>query len=250
MCLLIASKNMFGAAKRNWRDVMDWSWFPEYAPLLPKAIFVTLQLTVLAMGFGLVLAIPLGLVQVTGPRWLALAAREYCTFMRGTPLLIQLYILYYGLGSVLAGYPELRQSWFWFILKEGYYYAVLAFVLNEAGYLGEILRGALLSVPKGELEAARACGMSPFLVLRRVWLPRALRNALPALGGETILTLKATPLAALVTVADVFSVADKVRQETYIIYPPLIMVMVIYMAMTFVVAQVFKYLEMQVPQRR
>jgi polar amino acid transport system permease protein len=229
---------------------MDWSWLPKYAPLLPHAIFITLQLVTFTMVFGLLLAIPLALAQVTGPKWLAVAAREYCTFMRGTPLLIQLYILYFGLGSVFSAYPELRQGWYWFILKEGYYYAVLAFVLNEAGYLGEILRGALLSVPKGELEAARACGMSPFKALRRIWLPRALRNALPALGGETILTLKATPLAALVTVADVFSVADKVRQETYIIYPPLIMVMVIYMLLTFIITRIFNHYEMQVPVRR
>jgi polar amino acid transport system permease protein len=229
---------------------MDWSWLPQYLPLLPQAIFITLQLVFFTMLFGLLLAVPLGLAQVAGPKWLGKVAREYCTFMRGTPLLMQLYMLYYGLGSVFASYPELRQGWYWFILKEGYYYAILAFVLNEAGYLGEILRGALLSVPKGELEAARACGMSPFQVLRRVWLPRAMRNALPALGGETILTLKATPLAALVTVTDIFSVADKVRQETYIIYPPLIMVMVIYMVMTFVITRVFTYYEKQVPVRR
>jgi polar amino acid transport system permease protein len=229
---------------------MDWSWFPKYLPLLPHAIFVTLQLVTFTMVFGLLLAIPLGLAQVTGPKWLGAIAREYCTFMRGTPLLIQLYILYYGLGSVFASYPELRQGWYWFILKEGYYYAILAFVLNEAGYLGEILRGAFLSVPKGELEAGRSCGMSPYQVLRRIWLPRALRNALPALGGETILTLKATPLAALVTVADLFSVADRVRQETYIIYPPLIMVMVLYMIMTFIITRIFRYFEMQIPVRR
>lgn len=229
---------------------MDWSWFPKYMHLLPEGIFITLQLVVLTMIFGLIMAIPLGLVQVTGPKWLATLSRGYCTFMRGTPLLIQLYVFYYGLGSVFSSYPELRQSFFWPILKEGYYYAIVAFALNEAGYAGEILRGAFLSVPKGELEAARAVGMSPFQVLRHVWLPRALRNALPALGGETILTLKATPLAALVTVTDIFSVADKVRQETYIIYPPLIMVMVIYMVLTFIITRIFNHLELQVPVRR
>ena len=229
---------------------MDWSWLPKYLPMLPHAIFVTIQLVVFTMVLGLLLAVPLGLVQVTGPRWLAKIARAYCTFMRGTPLLIQLYVLYYGLGSVFASYPELRQSIFWPILREGYYYAILAFALNEAGYAGEIMRGAFLSVPKGELEAARAFGMSPWQVLRRVWLPRALRNSLPALGGETILTLKSTPLAALVTVVDIFGVADKVRQETYIIYPPLIMVMVLYMVLTFIITQVFAYWEKQVPVRR
>jgi polar amino acid transport system permease protein len=229
---------------------MDWSWLPKYMHLLPQGIFITLQLVVFSMVFGLMMAIPLGLVQVTGPKWLAKIARGYCTFMRGTPLLIQLYLFYYGLGSIFASYPELRQSFFWPVLKEGYYYAIVAFALNEAGYAGEILRGALLSVPKGELEAARAIGMTPFQVLRHVWLPRALRNALPALGGETILTLKATPLAALVTVTDIFSVADKVRQETYIIYPPLIMVMVVYMVLTFIITRIFNHFEMQVPVRR
>ena len=229
---------------------MDWSWFPKYLPMLPHAIFVTIQLVTYTMVFGLILAIPLGLVQVTGPKWLAVIAREYCTFMRGTPLLIQLYVFYYGLGSIFATYPELRQSIFWPLLREGYYYAIVAFILNEAGYAGELMRGFFLSVPKGELEAARAFGMSPFKVLWRVWLPRALRNALPALGGETILTLKSTPLAALVTVVDIFGVADKVRQETYIIYPPLIMVMVLYMALTFGITRIFAYFEKQVPVRR
>lgn len=242
---------MFAAANLNWREAgMDWSWLPKYLPMLPHAIFVTLQLVAFTMVFGIILAVPLGLAQVTGPKWLANIARSYCTFMRGTPLLIQLYLFYYGLGSVFASYPELRQSVFWPILREGYYYALVAFTLNEAGYAGEILRGAFLSVPKGELEAARSFGMSPWKVLWRIWLPRAMRNALPALGGETILTLKSTPLAALVTVVDIFGVADKVRQETYIIYPPLIMVMVIYMALTFLITRVFGYVERQVPVRR
>jgi polar amino acid transport system permease protein len=229
---------------------MDWSWLPKFLPLLPHGIFVTLQLLVLTMFFGVLLAIPLGLVQVTGPKWLANLARGYCTVMRGTPLLIQLYLLYYGLGSVFAGYPAIRQSFFWPILREGYYYAVLAFALNEAGYAGEIMRGAFLSVPKGELEAARAIGMSPWKVLRRVWLPRAFRNVLPALGGETILTLKATPLAALVTVVDIYGVADKVRQETYIIYPPLIMIMIVYLILTFIITRIFGHIERQIPVRR
>lgn len=242
---------MFDVASQSWGEgSMDWTWLPRYLPLLPYGIFVTLQLVVFTMVFGLILAVPIGLVQVTGPKWLACIARAYCTFMRGTPLIIQLYLFYFGLGSVFAAYPELRQTFIWPILKEGYYYAIVAFVLNEAGYAGEILRGAFLSVPKGELEAARAFGMSPFQVLMRVWLPRALRNALPSLGNEVVQTLKSTPLAALVTVTDLFSVADRVRQETYIIYPPLIMVMVIYMALTFIISRITTYFEMQVPTRR
>jgi polar amino acid transport system permease protein len=229
---------------------MDWSWLPKYLPLLFDGLLITIEILILSMVFGLLLAVPVGLVQVTGPRWLALIARGYCTVMRGTPLLIQLYLLYYGVGSVLATIPEVRQSFLWPVLREGYFYAILAFSLNEGGYAGEIMRGALLSVPKGELEAARAFGMSPWKVLRRVWLPRAFRSALPALGGETVLMLKATPLAALVTVVDLFGVADRVRQETYIIYPPLLTVMIIYMLLTFIIVRVFGHIERQIPSRR
>jgi polar amino acid transport system permease protein len=161
---------------------MNWSWLPEYFPLLLQGIWLTIQLLVVSMVFGLIIAVPVGLVQVTGPRWLGAIAKGYCTLMRGTPLLVQLWLLYFGLGSVFSSYPEIRQSVFWPILREGYFYALLAFSLNEGGYAGEIMRGGFLSVPKGELEAARAFGMSPWQVLRRIWLPRAFRNVLPTLA--------------------------------------------------------------------
>jgi polar amino acid transport system permease protein len=229
---------------------MDWTWFVEYLPLLAKGLWLTIQLLVLSMAFGLLLAVPIGLVQVTGPKWLAGIARAYCTVMRGTPLLVQLWLLYFGLGSIFATYPEIRQSVFWPILREGYFYAVLAFSLNEGGYGGEIMRGAFLSVPKGELEAGRAIGMSPFQVLRRIWLPRAARNALPTLANETVLMLKSTPLAATVTVLDVFGVILRVRQNTYLTYEPLFTAAIIYMFLTFIITRVFGYIEGQIPQRR
>jgi polar amino acid transport system permease protein len=229
---------------------MNWTWFPEYLPLLIQGLWLTIQLLVLSMVFGLILAVPVGLVQVTGPRWIAGIARGYCTLMRGTPLLVQLWLLYFGLGSVFAAYPEVRQSMFWPILREGYFYAILAFTLNEGGYGGEIMRGAFLSVPKGELEAARAFGMSPWKVLYRIWLPRAVRNVLPTLAGETVLMLKATPLAATVTVLDIFGVILRVRQNTYITYEPLITAAIIYMALTFLITRAFNHFEGLVPSRR
>jgi polar amino acid transport system permease protein len=229
---------------------MNWTWFPEYFPLLVKGLWMTVQLLVMSMVFGMILAIPIGLVQVTGPKWLGNIAKAYCTVMRGTPLLVQLWLLYFGLGSVFAAYPEIRQSAFWPILREGYFYAVLAFTLNEAGYGGEIMRGAFLSVPKGELEAARAFGMSPFKVLWRVWFPRAVRNVLPTLAGETVLMLKATPLAATVTVMDIFGVILRARQNTYLTYEPLFTAAFIYMILTFIITRGFGYIESQNPQRR
>lgn len=229
---------------------MNWSWLAEYLPLFGKGIWLTIQLLVISMVLGLILAVPVGLVQVTGPKWLGAIAKGYCTLMRGTPLLVQLWLLYFGLGSVFSAYPEIRQSVFWPILREGYYYAILSFTLNEAGYGGEIMRGAFLSVPKGELEAARAFGMSPWKVLLRVWLPRAVRNVIPTLAGETVLMLKATPLAATVTVLDIFGVVRHAQQNYYIIYEPILVGGILYMVLTFIITRAFGHLEGQIPSRR
>jgi polar amino acid transport system permease protein len=134
----------------------NWSWLPKYAPLLFKGFWLTLVLFFISCFFGLLLAIPIGLVQVTGPAWLSFIARWYCTVIRGTPLLVQLWLLYYGLGSLFPMIPGIRESFMWPVLREGFYYAALAFTLSFAGYEGEVMRGAFLGVPRGELEAARA----------------------------------------------------------------------------------------------
>jgi polar amino acid transport system permease protein len=229
---------------------MSWAWLPEYLPQLMHGLWITLLLLALSTFFGALLAVPIGLVQVTGPWPLAMLARGFCTVIRGTPLLIQVWMLYYGLGSLFPLIPEIRGSFLWPYLREGFFYAVLAFSLSYAGYEGEVVRGALLGVPKGELEAARAFGMTPGQVLRRVWLPRALRTVLPTLAGETVLQLKSTPLAATITVMDLYGVANAIRQETYRVYEPLIFVAVIYIVLTFIITRVFNVVEGQIPQRR
>jgi polar amino acid transport system permease protein len=229
---------------------MDFSWFPHYLPMIVKGVWLTLLLLAISITIGFALAVPIGLVQVTGPRWLKWLAAGFCTVIRGTPLLVQLWLLYYGLGSFFPQIPWIRQSFLWPVLREGFFYAALAFTLSFAGYEGAIMKGAFLSVPKGELEAARAFGMSPWTVLRRIWLPRAFRIVLPTLGGETILQLKATPLAATVTVIELYGASYQVRQDTYRVYEPLLMVALIYLALTYVITRAFAYIERQVPQRR
>jgi polar amino acid transport system permease protein len=224
---------------------MQWYWVAEYVPKFIDGIIITLQLLSLSIFFGMILAVPIGLVQVTGPRWLSIPARSV---IRGTPLLIQLWLLYYGLGSLFPMIPEIRESFLWPLLRDAFPYAVLAFTLSVAGYEGEVLRGAFKSVPKGELEAARAFGMSRFTVLRRIWLPRALQNVLPTLAGEFVLTLKSTPLAATITVFDVYGVGSIVRQETYRVYEPLLLVAGIYICLTAVIVVLFRWLENRVPR--
>jgi len=192
---------------------------------------------------GFALAVPLGLAQAAGPRILAVPARMFCTVIRGTPLLLQLWLIYFGLGSLFPQYPWIRESELWPYLRQAWPYALLALTLSYAGYEGEVMRGAFKSVPRGQLEAARAMGMGRFAILRRIWLPQALARALPTLGGETVLQLKATPLVATITVIDIYAVASRVRQDTFIIYEPLLLLAVIYMVIAGILAGVFKLLE-------
>ena len=229
---------------------MRWDWISEYSVRLVEGVWLTIELMALAIFFGMALAIPLGLVQVTGPRPLAWIAKGFCTVVRGTPLLIQLWLIYYGVGSLFAFIPGIRETMIWPLLRDAFPYAVVAFSISVAGYEGEVMRGAFRSVPKGQLEAARAAGMKPFTILRRIWLPQALQNVFPTLAGEFILTLKATPLAATITVFEVYGVTSIVRQETYRIYEPLLLLAFIYLCLTGVLVLTFRYFENRIPARR
>ena len=229
---------------------MTFSWIEAYWPLLMTGAWQTIALLIISVSFGFVIAIGLAFAQVSGGPITRALSRGYCTFFRGTPLLIQLWLLYYGIGSLLPMIPGIRQSLFWPILREGFFFAAVSFTLNYAAYEAEVLRGALLAVPKGELEAGRAFGMSPWKLTRRIWLPRAIRIALPTIGGEIVMQLKATPLAFTVTVMDLYAVATKVRQDTLLVYEPLIVVTVFYLVITALIAGTFRLLERQVPMRR
>ncbi|MUZ73862.1 ABC transporter permease subunit [Agrobacterium vitis] len=229
---------------------MDFSWIGNYWPLLLAGAWQTLALLVISVVLGFVMAIGLAFAQVSGGPVARVLARGYSTFFRGTPLLIQLWLLYYGVGSLLPMVPGIRQSLIWPLLREGFFFAAVSFTLNYAAYEAEVLRGALLAVPKGELEAGRAFGMGRFTLIRRVWLPRALRIALPTIAGEVVMQLKATPLAFTVTVMDLYAVAYKVRQDTLLVYEPLIVVTLFYLALTAIIARCFRVVEAQVPIRR
>lgn len=229
---------------------MRWDWLPDYIDLFLAGIWTTIWLTLASAGIGLMLAVPIGLVQVTGPWPLAALARGFCTVIRGTPLLVQMWMLYFGLGELFQHYPWIRETFLWESLRAGWPYALLALTLSYAGYEGEVMRGAFASVPRGELEAGRAFGMSPFTLLRRIWLPRAFFQALPTLAGETVLQLKATPLVATIAVIDVYAIATRVRQDTYVVYEPLLLIAVLYMLMTLVLVRAFGWLEARVPVKR
>lgn len=227
---------------------LRWDWVPDYTDLILQGMWRTIWILVVTTVLGFLLAIPLGIAQAIGPWFLALPARAFCTLIRGTPLLLQIWLLYYGLGSLFPHIPWLRSSEFWPYLRQAWPYAVLALTLSYAGYEGEIMRGAFAGVNKGQLEAARAFGMPRLTIFRRVWLPLATRNVLPTLGGETILQLKATPLVATITVVESYAVSTRVRSDTFIVYEPLILLALFYLAVAGVIALLFKWLENRVPQ--
>ncbi|WP_120499750.1 ABC transporter permease [Roseovarius sp. EL26] len=228
---------------------LRWDWLPTYMPLALEGLWRTIWIMAVTCVIGFLLAIPLGLAQAIGPWYLSVPARVFCTVIRGTPLLLQIWLLYYGLGSLFPQIPWIRGSELWPYLRQAWPYAVLALSLSYAGYEGEVMRGAFSGVNKGQLESAKAFGMPRFTIFRRIWLPQAIHNVLPTLGGETILQLKATPLVATITVVEIYAVSSRVRADTFIVYEPLLLLAAVYMVIAGIIALLFRRLEMRIPSR-
>jgi amine acid ABC transporter, permease protein, 3-TM region, His/Glu/Gln/Arg/opine family len=219
--------------------MIDLPFFVDSLTTLARGIPLTLQLTAMSVLLGAVAALGLALMRVSGFAPLDLAARLYIVAFRGTPLLVQIYLIYFGLGQ----FPELRQSFLWPFLREAYWCAVLALALNTAAYGAEIIRGGLIGVPAGQIEAARAFGMSRFLAFRRIILPQAIRLMLPAYGNEAILMVKATALASTITLMEVTGIAAKLISQTYRPIEVFACAGVIYLAINFIVARAFLALQ-------
>lgn len=228
---------------------MRWDWLPQYGSMLVAGIGRSLGMLVSSVVVGMVLAILLGLGQVAGPWWVRWLCNAFCSIIRGTPLLLQLWLLYYGLGSVFSTMPGHREWLLWPILRQAWPYGFLALTLSFAGYEGEVMRGGFAGVPRGELEAARAYGMGPWTMFRRVWLPRAVQRVLPTLNSETVLQLKSTTLVATVTVVDVYGVISKVKQDTFLTYEPLLLLALIYMILIGIMVVAFRYFENKIPTK-
>jgi polar amino acid transport system permease protein len=197
-----------------------------------RGLGLTVELLALSTALGVGLAVPIALMRVSASRPASRAAFAYVYLFRGTPLLAQLFLVYYG----LAQFELVRQSALWPILREPWPCALIALTLNMAAYVAEILRGGILGVPGGEREAAVAMGMGPALLYRRIILPRAFRIALPALGNEIITQLKATALVSTITLLDLTGAARKIESRTYST-DALIVAGLIYVLLTWAVAR-------------
>ena len=212
-------------------------------PRMLAGLWTTILLLALSWVFGNALAIGTALARVARSRLLRAPSWAYIQVIRGTPLLVQIYLLYYGLGSVFAHMPGLRESALWVVLRDGFWYAVFALGLSTGAYSGEIIRGAIAAVPAGEIEAARSLGLRPRHVTWLIVLPRAIQACLPALGGETILLLKSTSLASTITVLDIMGQAGVAEAQSLRVYEPLLTAAAVYILLTLVITRLFALAE-------
>lgn len=218
---------------------MNLAAIAESLPNYLHGLVTTVELLALSLGFGLAGAIPLAVARASNVRWLSAPVWAFTFVIRGTPMLVQLFLVYYG----LAQFEAVRASVFWPWLSSAWFCAVLAFAVNTCAYTTEIIAGALRALPVGELEAARSLGMSRSQVVRRILLPSALRRSLPAYGNEAIMMLHGTSLASIVTLLDLTGAARELNSRFYLPFEAFITAALFYLALTFVLVALFRRAE-------
>ncbi|WP_212630878.1 ABC transporter permease [Pseudomonas sp. KB-10] len=218
---------------------MNWELIYKYLPKMFEGALLTVELLAVAVIAGLILALPMGIARASKRWYVRALPYGYIFFFRGTPMLVQLFLIYYG----LAQFDAVRQSIFWPYLRDPYWCAVLTMTLHTAAYIAEILRGAIQAVPPGEIEAARALGMSRAQAMLHIILPRAARIGLPAYSNEVILMLKASALASTVTLLELTGMARTLNARTYVSMEFFFTAALFYLAITFILINLFKLLE-------
>lgn len=208
-------------------------------PLFAAGIWMTVQLTVLALAIGFAIALPAGLARAWRVPVADRLAGGYVYLFRGTPLLVQTFLIYYGLSQ----FGWVRASWAWAYLREPWWCALIAFSLNSGAYLTEIIRGAVETTPRGQVEAAKSLGLTPLQAFGLVLLPGALRRALPQFGNEAVFMLHGTVVASVITLQDVLGAGRTLNAKFYLAYEGLLTAALLYMALTFVIVAIFRALE-------
>ncbi len=211
----------------------------ESLPLYASGAWTTLRLLVASLVLGMLAAIPLAILRSMPSPWLSRPVWCFTYVIRGTPMLVQLFLLYYG----LAQFAAVRESVAWPWLSSAWFCTVAAFAINTCAYTTEILFGAMRALPAGEIEAAKALGMTRAVMLRRIVLPSAFRRSLPAYGNEVVLMLHGTSLASVVTLLDLTGVARDVNSRFYLPFEAFITAALFYFAITAVLVTLFQAAE-------
>ena len=218
---------------------MDLDFAIEHLPRLLKAAKLTIELTLLSLFFGIFVGVFFALLRTSNSKVLYYISYYYSYIFRGTPLLVQIFIIYFGLAQL----EWIRESFLWVFLKEPYSCAILAFTLNTGAYSSEIFRSAFETVNKGIIEAAEGLGLNKINTFFKIKLPIAIRQSLPAYGNEMILMLKGTSLASTVTLLDLTGVAKHIISTTFRPVEVFIVAGSIYLLMTFIIHNFVKFLE-------
>lgn len=220
--------------------MIDLAFFLQIIPTLLAGLPLTLQLAASSIVIGMILALLLALAQQGNHRLVVWPIRVFVAIFRGTPLLVQIFLIYYGLGQFR---PSLQAVGLWWLFREPYWCAIMALSLNTAAYGSEILRGAIQGVPRGLVEAAEAFGMSRLLILRRIILPLALRQAIPSYSNEIILMIKGTSLASIITLMEITGIAQGLISQTYRAIEVFIAAGAIYLILNFMIITALNTLE-------
>ena len=207
--------------------------------IILTAIDKTLLLLCVSLPIGFILSLFFALCRVSKYKILSKPIAAYIFIIRGTPLLVQIYLIYFGLGSVKA----IRESFLWILLKEPFWCGVIALTINTVAYGSEIFRGGIQSVTKGQIESGKSLGFSVFKLYRRIIFPIALRKVLPSYGNELILMVKATSLVSLTTYMEMTGIARKLMAKTFAPVEAFIAAGSLYLFLNFLMVQLVKYLE-------
>ena len=218
---------------------MQWQIILDSLPLYVGGIRTTLVLLIISLSSSFLLAIPLAIARVSDRLWLSKPVWFFTYVIRGTPLLVQLFIIYHG----LAQFEAIRESIAWVLLKNAWFCAWLSFSINSTAYTTEIFAGALKATAIGEIEAARSYGLRGFTLYRRILLPSALRRALPQYSNEVVGLMHATAIASTVTLVDITRVARDVNANYLLVTESFGVAASIYFALTFSLVGLFKLLE-------
>ena len=218
---------------------MDIELMINSFPKLLNATLITLKLLSVSLILGLFIGLGFAILRMNNNKLINKFAYGYSYIFRGTPLLVQIFIIYFGLGQI----EYLRTTFLWVVFKEPYWCAIIAFSLNTGAYTSEILRSAFQTIKPGYLEAGRSLGIPSKIIFTKIQIPIAIKQSLPAYGNEIILMLKGTSLASTVTLMDLTGVAKYIISTTFKPVEVFIVAGGIYLFMTFIIHNVIKYLE-------
>lgn len=203
---------------------MDFSFLSEYYGFFLNGAKFTIILAIFTVLFGSIFGLLLSLMRLSNSKVLKFISTTYIEFIRGTPILVQLYIIYYGLPSLGIQFPDMLA-------------AIITLSINSSAYVAEIIRAGINAVDKGQMEAARSLGMTRTMAMKNIIIPQAFKNILPALGNEFIVVIKESSIVSVIGIHELMYNADTVRGNIFKPFEPLLFAALLYFIMTFTLSK-------------